>query len=111
MMVDKVANIKGVNPVQDTGASMPQNKGSNVAPAKTKVDSKQLKNAMDKLNKVLELFNVERRFVIDDRTKEIVVKIIDKSSGEVILQIPPEEALERYYRMEQFIGLIFNEKA
>ncbi len=70
----------------------------------------ELKEAVDKMNKTLEIFNVERRFVIDDRTHEVVVKIIDKETGEVIDQIPPEEALKRYYEMQKFIGLIFNRR-
>ena len=70
----------------------------------------ELKEAVDKMNKTLEIFNVERRFVIDDRTHEVVVKIIDKETGEVIDQIPPEEALKRYYEMQKFIGLIFNKR-
>lgn len=71
---------------------------------------KQLEEAVNKLNKALEIFNVERRFVIDDRTNQVVVKIIDKETGEVIDQIPPEDAIERYYKMQEFIGLIFNKK-
>ena len=69
-----------------------------------------LKEAVDKLNKALEIFNVERRFVIDPKTKEVVVKIIDKQTGKVIDQIPPEEALKRYYEMQKFIGLLFNKR-
>ena len=69
-----------------------------------------LKEAIDRMNKTLEIFNVERRFVIDDRTKEVVVKIINKQTGEVIDQIPPEEVLERYYEMQRFIGLLFNKR-
>jgi len=108
-MVEKVSSVKGVAPVQD--ASTAQAQVERKAHVRRQVDDEHLKKTMEKLNKVLELFNVERRFVIDNRTKEVVVKIIDKSSGEIIAQIPPEEALERYYRMEQLIGVIFNEKA
>ena len=73
-------------------------------------DAKKLEEAVDKLNKVLEIFNVERKYVIDDKTKEVVVKLIDKNTGEVVDQIPPEKALERYYEMQKFIGLLFNKR-
>ena len=80
---------------------------------KTKADQDkrlEVKRAVEKMNKALELFNVERRFVIDDKTKELVIKIIDRETGEVIDQIPPEEVLKRYYEMQKFIGLLFNKR-
>ncbi len=70
-----------------------------------------VEKAVDSINKALEVFNVERRFIVHQKTHQVVVKITDKQTGEVIMEIPPEEALERYEKMQEFIGLLFNEKA
>ncbi len=50
-------------------------------------------------NKILE--NVQRNleFKVDDTTKQVVMTIVDKESGEVIRQLPSEEALELAKRM------------
>ncbi len=50
-------------------------------------------------NKILE--NVQRNleFKVDDATKQVVMTIVDKESGEVIRQLPSEEALELAKRM------------
>ena len=69
-----------------------------------------VQRAVDSINKALEVFNVERRFIIHQKTHQVMVKITDKQTGEVIMEIPPEEALERYEKMQEFIGLLFNEK-
>ncbi len=70
-----------------------------------------VQKAVDSINKALEIFNVERRFIVHQKSHQVVVKITDKQTGEVIMEIPPEEALERYEKMQEFIGLLFNEKA
>lgn len=50
-------------------------------------------------NKILE--NVQRNleFKVDDATKQVVMTIVDKESGEVIRQLPSEEALALAKRM------------
>ncbi len=50
-------------------------------------------------NKILE--NVQRNleFKVDDATKRVVMTIVDKESGEVIRQLPSEEALALAKRM------------
>jgi flagellar protein FlaG len=50
-------------------------------------------------NKILE--NVQRNleFKVDDTTKQVVMTIVDKESGEVIRQLPSEEALALAKRM------------
>ena len=67
-------------------------------------------NAVNSINKALEVFNVERRFIVHQKSHQVVVKITDKQTGEVIMEVPPEEAIERYEKMQEFIGLLFNEK-
>ncbi len=69
-----------------------------------------VQKAADSINKALEIFNVERKFIVHQKSHQVVVKITDKRTGEVLLEIPPEEAIERYEKMQEFIGLLFNEK-
>jgi flagellar protein FlaG len=52
-------------------------------------------------NKILE--NVQRnlQFKIDDSTKQVVMSIVDKKTGEVIKQIPSEEVLALAQRLQE----------
>ena len=74
------------------------------------VPLQKVQKAVDNINKALEIFNVERRFIVHQKSHQVVIKITDKQTGEVLMEIPPEEALERYEKMQEFIGLLFNEK-
>lgn len=50
-------------------------------------------------------------FSVDEVTGTFVVKVIDKSSGEVIRQLPTEEALRIAEQLEEMRGLLFKAEA
>lgn len=49
-------------------------------------------------------------FDVDDDTGRAVVRVLNKETGEVIRQVPPEELLTLVARMRQLSGLIFNQE-
>ena len=65
----------------------------------------------EELNQVVDLFNHELRFEIDDRLGKVIVKIIDKETGETIRQIPPEDMLNIMARIDEVLGMMFDERA
>jgi flagellar protein FlaG len=62
------------------------------------------------IESVSETFNKKLKFVVDHRSNEVIVKVIDKNTDKVIKVIPPEE-LQRLHRMlKETIGFLFNEE-
>ncbi len=49
-------------------------------------------------------------FDVDEETGRSVVRVVNKETGEVIRQVPPEELLTLVARMRQLSGLIFNKE-
>ena len=49
-------------------------------------------------------------FDVDEGTGRSVVRVVNKETGEVIRQVPPEELLTLVARMRQLSGLIFNKE-
>ena len=50
-------------------------------------------------------------FPLDEATGQTVVRVLDKETGEIIRQLPPEELLILVAKMEQLSGLIFSQEA
>lgn len=50
-------------------------------------------------------------FTIDEESDSTVIKIIDRDSGEVLRQIPPEEILQLKRHMVEVLGMLFDNKA
>ena len=50
-------------------------------------------------------------FSVDKELDEVVVKVMDTETEEVIRQIPNEESLRFAKNLEGVLGVIFNDKA
>lgn len=62
----------------------------------------------DVLNQVAESFNHQLKFQIFEDTNRLYVQIVDKTTKEVIKQIPPEEMLELSAKIKEMVGLLLD---
>ena len=68
--------------------------------------------AVERLNQAPNVSAHNLKFRVDDQTERVIVKVVDKETGETVREIPPEEVLaiaesiERYQR-----GLLLSQEA
>ena len=67
-----------------------------------------LQQIADELEKISLAFSRKLRFVVDYKTKEVIVKVIDPSSDKVIKELPPEEIQRLHQRIKEALGLLFD---
>lgn len=67
-----------------------------------------LQKIADELEKISLAFSRKLRFVVDYKTKEVIVKVIDPSSDKVIKELPPEEIQRLHQRIKEALGLLFD---
>ena len=77
---------------------------------KEKQSAEEIKKDLDVINSQLKIMNRSIQFSIDDSSHDIVVKVVDKESGEVIRQLPPESAIRLREHMAEAAGLIVEEE-
>lgn len=100
---DKIGSGVSVLPTDLVAASSNLNQnGEKQTDVKPSLES--VKKAADKGNSLLQSVNRNLQFKVDDSTKELVVKIIDSESGDVVRQIPSEEMLAFIRRMQELEG-------
>lgn len=58
-----------------------------------------------------EALNVELKFQVDSTSGQTVIQVLDKETGDVIRQIPPENLLEVRDKLEELRGILFDVKA
>ena len=66
--------------------------------------------AIEKANKFPLSQNTEIQFSVHEKTKEIMVKIVDVNTHEVVKEIPPEKILDLVGRIMELAGLIVDER-
>ena len=60
---------------------------------------------------VSQTFDKKLKFVVDQNTNEVIVKVVDKSTDKVIKVLPPEELQRLHRKLKETIGFLFNELA
>lgn len=106
IIVEKKMNVE--KPIEDISKVA-------VEKNKPKFDDKKnlediLKDFKKKLEKLRIIFRGEAEFSIDRESNMIIVKIKDKETGEIIRQIPPEVVLKIAKSIEEFLGLLLDER-
>jgi FlaG protein. len=69
-----------------------------------------LEKAVEKANKTMALQNRYLEFRIHEKTNEIIVRVIDSDTKEVIREIPSEKILDMFASMLELAGLLVDER-
>lgn len=94
--------------------------------ARTALDENRLRRAQEKAKSLsrsevqaaveevqvrMDQMGTNLQFAMDKVAEDIVVKVTDKESGELIRQIPSEDVVKLRKKLEELTGLLFDEKA
>jgi len=75
------------------------------------ISSKELAAKIAELNEAVVSKNLAIAFIADPATGKDVVRVSNKSTGELIRQMPSVEALKAMQNIDHMMGLIFNDKS
>lgn len=118
-----IRNLTGSNPanavrLSETSSSMQAMPTAGVQTKPSKEDdqaAKASRQAVEQAASSLEQSpqNIRRdlKFSVDDETGQMVVKVTDAGTGEVIRQMPSEEALKLAQRLDEARSLLFKAEA
>lgn len=70
-----------------------------------------LDKAVSSIKDFVQTIRRDLNFDLDDSSGKVVVKVTDRSSGEVVRQIPTEEALRLAENLEEARSLLFKAQA
>jgi len=97
------------NPVQKT---IPPHTGLKINREENGIDisERMLIKAIEKANRELVIVNRELKFSIHEKTKEIIVRVLDAETKEVIREIPSEKILDMIANMLELAGILVDER-
>ncbi len=75
---------------------------------KEQASNEQIRKAVEQMNK--SMANSEAVFGIHEGTNRVTIKIVDKTSKEVIKELPPEKTLDMIARVWDMAGILVDEK-
>jgi len=74
------------------------------------MDEKQWIDVIEKANKAIEGATCSFEYSIHEQTKQIMVKVIDNKTKDVIREFPPEKILDMVAKMWEVAGIIVDER-
>lgn len=112
MSIESIARIQN-GPVQQPGPQSPpvsQAPRGDPAPKPKPPDMAQSKAIVaDIQNNLHVLNNADLSFSVHEASGNVVVTVTDGDTGKVIRQIPPKETLKLAEKLEEMVGLVFDQ--
>ncbi|MGB9804404.1 flagellar protein FlaG [Desulfofundulus sp.] len=96
-------DIPNLGEQRDKEALSMEEKGEDSKPSPLEVH-----DAVNRINETMELYRTELRFVFHEESGEIMVKVINAETQEVIREIPPEWVLKIVASVKKMLGLILD---
>jgi len=104
--VDKLQSVqKNVE-----NAQAKENKASASQKDKQQMSTEEVKEVVESFQEMSETIQTKLSFSVDEENNEIVVKIFDKESEELIRQFPSDEMLSLQDKMSDLAGFLFDQK-
>jgi flagellar protein FlaG len=111
-VVDKVKpRISPVEKSNDSSQTALDKKALQEKAKEQRLSNEELAEAVQDIQSRLEVVGTRLGFSIHEETEDIVVEITNRESGELIRQIPSDEVLELRARLDELVGILFDEKA
>lgn len=110
------SNISQLSEVSTVAVSTPRNSNQSASELLKKdkfelsVSDQAVLNALEKANRALS--GMERRceYSVHAKTGELMIKVIDQTSNEIVREIPNEKFLDLMAKLQELIGLNIDEK-
>lgn len=78
----------------------------------TETENQKIKEVVEKMNKELEMIDTSIEFKVHETSglgmNKVSIKVVEKESEKVIVEIPSEEAIEMAEKMEEITGMLFD---
>ena len=104
---------KSSAPSKDTvdiaNAAARENGDGNNVREQGQASNEQIRQAVEKINKEAQ-YNGEAVFGIHDETNRVTIKIVDKTTKEVIKEFPPEKTLDMIAKVWEMAGIMVDER-
>ncbi len=108
---NKIDALEKINSQVSESNPMDQKKAKEKEEQTNSFSGEETKQLAAQMNEIMDDLQTRLGFSIrEDLNNQVIVEITDRETNELIKQIPSEELLEFKEKMEEFSGLIFDQK-
>lgn len=78
--------------------------------AKEEMSHKDMAKVVEDIQRRFDSMGASLGFSVNEETEDIVMEVTDRQSGELIRQIPSEEVLALRAKLDELVGLLFDQQ-
>lgn len=78
--------------------------------AREEIPREDVERTTDKLNRLMGLIDKRLRFDIHEKSDQVMVRVIDQNTEEVLKEMPPKRVLELLNSLTDIAGLLIDQK-
>jgi flagellar protein FlaG len=108
--VQSVGNVKSTSAEEGQIQNVKELKKAELEGKYIPISEAQLVKAIDRAIKAMEGTTTTLDFSIHQETKRIIVKVLDKNSGELLKEIPHESSLDFLAKLWDMTGILMDER-
>lgn len=82
----------------------------NLEQEKSQNDQKHIENIIKEANNKMKHSRTKCEFSYHEPTKRVTIKVLDKETDEVLIEVPPEETLKMVEKLRELAGIMVDEK-
>ncbi len=79
--------------------------------ADKELSKEELIRVTDTMNDFMQMVNTDIRFSLHDKTKQLMVQVIDTKDQRVLREFPPHELLDTIAAIREYVGVLLDKKA
>lgn len=76
----------------------------------TQLDKKDIERITEELNDFMQSINTDIKFVLHQKTGQLMVQVVDMERQKVLREAPPKEILDVLARIRDFVGALLDKK-
>lgn len=103
-------NTTPEEPIELKSTTVEYTQNSQMKQDNKNIKEEQLLNTIEKANSKFESKNNELSFSVHEKTKQIMIKVMNKETKEVVKEIPSEKILDMVANMMETAGLFVDER-
>lgn len=104
--------MEGVTPTREVQPVSENNVTTQEATEKNQnYKLEEVNKAVDKLNKFMEDEDIHAEYEVHEKFNQIMIKIIDNKTKDVLLEVPPKKILDMVAKMCEMVGILVDKKA
>lgn len=77
----------------------------------TTQDTELLKDVLQVAERHFQIRNVGLEFEVHDATGRLKVTVLDSDTGKIIREVPPQQVLDMVAKLDEMMGILFEQKA